>query len=875
MKTLKFVDEDPTPKVGILIKESSFKEAMLIKHYVQPMVDAGINRKEIVSFSLDYSMAGKAPATLIKDYIECWLQSFKDSGVKYLFCADSAYFKALTKQRKAEPNLGYVLPCAIPGFEEMHVVYSLGYGALIHNPNQQEKIDMSLEALVTHYHGSYVAIGSDIIHEERYPNSLSAIKKELAYLHQFPSLAVDIEAFSLNLRDAGLGTISFAETKHKGSAFFVEYQPIVPEDGFFATRADAPRVKQLLKQFFESYRGKLIAHNASYDFKCLIHSLWMKHPLDWDGMLRGLDVLTRCFDDTKIIAYLAKNSTAKVQYGLKALAQPFAGNWAEDDIKDIRRIPPEKILRYNLVDTLSTNYAHEIYYPMMVEEEQEELYHSLMIPSQVLIIQIECHGLPLMPARVQEVKLQLETEVSGLISIMELNAYVQEATDRLQIAAMKAKQATLKKKIVERHEFTDPINYNSGQQLAVLLYDVMDMPVIEWTDTGERATGGDVIKALRKHTEDPEKLEVMNALHAYSKLSKILSAFIPAFENAWLKADGMAYLHGSFNIGGTKSGRLSGSEPNLQQIPASGKLGKLIKSCFAAGYGHIFCGADFASLEDRISALMTKDPNKLKVYTDGYDGHCLRAYTYFKDKMPDIDPNCVESINSIEDLYPDERQDSKAPTFLLTYGGTYHGLIKNCGFSEEVAKHIETLYHILYEHSDKVIADRIQKEAVERGYVTLAFGLKLRTPLLAKTILGNRYTTYEAQQEARTAGNAMGQSYGLLNNRAAVEFMRIVWKSKHRLKIMPVALIHDAIYLVIEDDLEVIEFANKHLTKCMEWQDLPEIAHDEVKLGGDLDLFYPHWGHGITLPRDANKLTIYQTATAAMAKYEEKLKEAA
>lgn len=52
--------------------------------------------------------------------------------------------------------------------------------------------------------------------------------------------------------------------------------------------------------------------------------------------------------------------------------------------------------------------------------------------------------------------------------------------------------------------------------------------------------------------------------------------------------------------------------------------------------------------------------------TDGYDGHCLRAYTYFKDKMPDIDPNCVESINSIEDLYPDERQDSKAPTFLLT-----------------------------------------------------------------------------------------------------------------------------------------------------------------------------------------------------------------
>lgn len=149
----------------------------------------------------------------------------------------------------------------------------------------------------------------------------------------------------------------------------------------------------------------------------------------------------------------------------------------------------------------------------------------------------------------------------------------------------------------------------------------------------------------------------------------------------------------------------------------------------------------------------------------------------------------------------------------------------------------------------------------------------MRTPLLAKTVLGNRYTTYEAQQEARTAGNAMGQSYGLLNNRAAVEFMRIVWKSKHRLKIMPVALIHDAIYLVIEDDLEVIEFANKHLTKCMEWQDLPEIAHDEVKLGGNLDIFYPHWGNAMTLQPNWTKEEIYVNVMAAMQKYHLKLKE--
>lgn len=872
MKTLKFVDDDPTPKVGILIKESSFRETNLIKYYVQPMVDAGISREEIVAFSLEYTQAGKAPASLIKDYIGTWLQSFKDAGVTYLLCADSAYFKVLTKERKADPNLGYVLPCAIPGFEDMHVVYSLGYGALIHNPNQQEKIDLSLSALTSHYHGAYIEIGSDIIHEERYPNSISAIKKELAYLHQFPTLAVDIEAFSLNLRDAGLGTISFAETKHKGSAFFVEYQPIVPEDGFYAVRSEAPRVKQLLKQFFESYRGKLIAHNASYDFKCLIHSLWMKHPLDWDGMLRGLEVLTRCFDDTKIIAYLAKNSTATVSYGLKSLAQPFAGNWAEDEIKDIRRIPPEKILRYNLVDTLSTNYVYETYYPLMVEEEQEEIYTGLMLPSLQVIIQIECHGLPLIPERVQEVRAILEKDIGAITSKLDKNAYVIEATLRLRKAEVDKYNASHKKQKTLA-DFTNTINFNSPKQLQLLIFDVMEMPVLEWTDTGDRATGTKVLKALRKHTDDPEKLEVLEALYSYSKIDKIMSAFIPNFENAWLKADGMAYLHGSFNIGGTKSGRLSSSDPNLQQIPAGGDLGKLIKTCFAGPYGKIFCGADFASLEDRISALSTKDPNKIKVYTDGYCGHCLRAHAYFGEQMPDIDPNSVKSINSIEAKYPALRQLSKAPTFLLTYGGTYHGLIKNCGFSEEVAKQIEELYHKLYAWSDKVIADRIQKEAVERGYVTLAFGLKLRTPLLKKTILGNRYTTYEAQQEARTAGNAMGQSYGLLNNRAAVAFMKIVWKSKHRLKIMPVALIHDAIYLIIDDDLETIEFANKHLTKEMEWQELPEIWHEEVKLGGDLDIFYPNWSHAITLTRTASKAEICDIVDTAMAKYLSKQKE--
>lgn len=176
--------------------------------------------------------------------------------------------------------------------------------------------------------------------------------------------------------------------------------------------------------------------------------------------------------------------------------------------------------------------------------------------------------------------------------------------------------------------------------------------------------------------------------------------------------------------------------------------------------------------------------------TDGYDGHCLRAYYYFSDRIPDIDGTSVESINSIKHKYHEIRNRSKAPTFLLTFGGTYIGLMKNCGFTEEEAKSIEANYHELYKESDDWVKSKIAK-ATETGYVELAFGLKLRTPLLSQVVLGTSRTPYRAEKEARTAGNALsGQSYGLLNNRAAVAFMKRVHASKWKYDIRPVALIH-------------------------------------------------------------------------------------
>lgn len=202
-------------------------------------------------------------------------------------------------------------------------------------------------------------------------------------------------------------------------------------------------------------------------------------------------------------------------------------------------------------------------------------------------------------------------------------------------------------------------------------------------------------------------------------------------------------------------------------------------------------------------------------------------------------------INSIKSRYPDLRQASKPITFACQYQGTYRTLVKNLGLPEDQAKDIEANYHKLYKVSTDWTARKIE-EFSKQGYGIVAFGLRINAPILAKTILGIKATPHEAEAEARTLGNACGQSYGLLNNRAVIEFMERVWASPYRYVIHPICLIHDAIYLVIDDTPECIQWTNKHLVECMQWQELEELKHDKVKLNADLELM-PNWATPIKL----------------------------
>ena len=239
----------------------------------------------------------------------------------------------------------------------------------------------------------------------------------------------------------------------------------------------------------------------------------------------------------------------------------------------------------------------------------------------------------------------------------------------------------------------------------------------------------------------------------------------------------------------------------------------------------------------------------------------------------------VARINSLATKYKKERQESKAPTFALTrwspygeicraitgdtYQGTWSTLVKNCGFSKELAKKIEARYHELYRKSDAWVNAHLV-EACRTGYVTAAFGLRVRTPLLKQVILGTKRTPAAAEAEGRTAGNALGQSWCLLNNRAGSEFMAKVRESKFKHSIKPCAQIHDAQYYLIKEDMEALLFTNEHLVKAVNWNDHPDIYHPEVGLGGEVSIFHPTWANEIVIPNEATEETIMAKISEAV-----------
>lgn len=188
--------------------------------------------------------------------------------------------------------------------------------------------------------------------------------------------------------------------------------------------------------------------------------------------------------------------------------------------------------------------------------------------------------------------------------------------------------------------------------------------------------------------------------------------------------------------------------------------------------------------------------------------------------------------------------------FALQYLGTWLTLHKKSGFPVEQAKEIEAAFHDLYKVSAE-FNNKNKEFMVTHGYVECAFGLKLRTPMIAKCVLGTSKTPYEAEAEVRSANNAVTQSWGMLLNRAVIPTDRRIEEAGYGLHILPINMIHDAGYFLVKNDPVYVKFLNDTLIEEMEWNDDDLIRSTDVPMKASLEIGHS-WDKQSKLPNGAS-----------------------
>lgn len=636
------------PEIAFLVP--SIKTLEIKKHYYDPYLKALDNDVMVCDLHMAPGKK-KTPAAEVKEYLEDLIPTLIDKGIKLLIVPQAEYFKVLTKRTKTDASIGDIIETVVPG---LYAAYVPHYSRIFYDPEKtRDKIKIAMDSVASWMGGDDTVLGSNIIKFEAYPSNDEDIIGWLDKLIEMDcDLTCDIEGFSLKHYDCGVGTITFCWNEGEGVAFSVDYFTDCSDDPTrFGMNVKNPKIREALKNFFKRFKRKMIYHNICFDVYVLVYQLFMDHILDQEGMLEGLEILLRDWDCSQLISYLATNSCAGNELSLKAQAQEYAGNYAVEDIKDICLIPEPKLLKYNLIDGLATWFVYNKNKPIMVADDQEFIYREIFKKAVIDVIQMQLTGMPINMHKVRALDKQLQKEsdlnVHRMLSTRVVQAFVYE----LEEEALRAKNKKLKTKTVDRSDLGKTkdlvIDFNPGSsnQLQKLLYheDFLGLPVLDLTKSKQPATGADTLEKLKNHTTDDDVLKFLDILIEYKASAIILSTFLPAFLRAEQGDDGWWYLFGNFRIGGTLSSRMSSNNPNLQNIPSSGstavkqRLAKLIKDCFEPPSGWLFVGLDFDSLEDKISAVTTKDPMKIKVYSDGYDGHCLRALAYFGEHMPDIE----------------------------------------------------------------------------------------------------------------------------------------------------------------------------------------------------------------------------------------------
>ncbi|GGX44101.1 DNA polymerase I [Saccharospirillum salsuginis] len=319
-------------------------------------------------------------------------------------------------------------------------------------------------------------------------------------------------------------------------------------------------------------------------------------------------------------------------------------------------------------------------------------------------------------------------------------------------------------------------NLGSPKQLGEVLFTKLGLPVVSKTASGAPSTNEDVLTELAEQGHDLPKLILQ-----YRHLSKLVGTYTDPLPD--LVEDGTGRLHTSYNQTGAQTGRLSSTDPNLQNIPIRSDEGRSIRRAFVAPKGYKVVAADYSQIELRIMTHLSQDANLIKAFREGRDIHRATAA-----EVMGIEEDKVTS---------EQRRSAKAINFGLIYGMSAYGLARQLGISRTDAQTYVDTYFERYPGVRRYM-DETRAEAAETGYVETLYGRRLYLP----DIKAGKQMLRRAAE--RTAINAPMQGTAAdIIKMAMVDVANWLHKSRYRARM--VMQVHDElVFEVHEDDLDKV-----------------------------------------------------------------------
>lgn len=438
----------------------------------------------------------------------------------------------------------------------------------------------------------------------------------------------------------------------------------------------------------------IVMHNSGYD-----GSVFKVH---YDYDLQDL-----FWFDTAVGQHLIDENNPK---GLKKLTKRYLNvNQSEFDFDDISQCNAESVYKYACDDAVYTYMHYEREKQQLKEEGLMDLYKSIEEPFQKVLVHMKVNGINFNVDKCKEIEQQLLDKKQELID------NIVKVTPQIQ---------TTKSLFDDKKSLN--INLNSDDDLKKLLYDKLNLPVINKTDKGSPSVD---TPTLRKMTKDGKLNEkdlynnkwlhpILPYLIEFKKVKIIINTFTHSlYEKVW---NGKIYPN--FNDVGTKTSRLSSSNPNFQQLPKT--FG--IRNLFEASEGYKMFVPDFSQEELRICGVITKSETFKRVYNDELDLHLKVANDIWKLGIPE---ECLKKSHpkyeEYEEKFHKDRFNAKSINFGLMYGRTAYGLQQQLGGTEEDCQEIVDAYFETYPEIAREI-EKTAKDIKTKGFTRNLFNRKRR-----------------------------------------------------------------------------------------------------------------------------------------------------